>query len=127
MMNSLYPFIMKTCKLSYGSPKEISLQQFNLNNFYGFLDVKVMVPENIKIPVLPIQPHKGEDGIKIYPTGISRNVYFSEELKLAVAHGCKIVEIYKAYSYKSTYLFKKFVNTMYTLRLQQKNPLYEKL
>lgn len=56
-VNSLYPYaIYKPIKLKFESYIEGS--QIDLNNFFGFCEVKVKAPDSIKIPLLPFK-HDG--------------------------------------------------------------------
>jgi hypothetical protein len=143
-INSLYPYIMKNCKMPFGQPifceSSYFDANFDLENFYGFLDVRIGLDKNNNnLPVLPykINSFYNEDNIVkpegiIYPKGIFRNVYFSEELKLAVSKGYQIIEIFSGYKYEqSDILFDNFVDVLYSKRLEntskaQKN-FYKKM
>jgi hypothetical protein len=66
-VNSLYPFAMFN-KMPFELIRKfaiISGEYFNLENFFGYLKIKVTCPKNIKVPVLPCK-YKGKT---IFPTG----------------------------------------------------------
>jgi len=110
-VNSLYPFVMK-----YVMPHKLkavwtNFNNFNLDLFFGFLEVEVTCPKNIKIPVLP---HK-YNGKTIYPTGSWVGVYFSEELKAVVKLGYTFRYI-KGYQFSKTFLFNDYMNHFYDIK-----------
>lgn len=55
-----------------------------LETFYGFIEVLIEAPTEI----LPILPFRSEGNLEdfgiIYPTGVYKGTYFSEELHFAV-------------------------------------------
>lgn len=120
-INSLYPFIMSNNDLPIGKPNYIKTVVFN-EHFYGFLDVLISCPTNIRLPILPIKSKElhSELGI-LYPTGSWRGVYFSEELRLALTHGYKIIKIYDGYSFKKDRIFDSYMNRIYCLRKEEKD------
>jgi len=64
-VNSLYPFAM--CKpMPYKLIKfHKDLSNFELNNFFGFLEVEIQTPKNL---IYPLLPYKNE-GLTIHPLG----------------------------------------------------------
>ena len=54
-------------------------QVTDLDNFFGFVRVKVYCPRSVERPLFPVK----YDGKTIFPTGKWEGVYFSEELKAA--------------------------------------------
>nr|AAC15939.1 unassigned reading frame (possible DNA polymerase) [Physarum polycephalum] len=139
-VNSLYPYIMKKEKMPIGIPEyrdKEYMKKFekNIENFFGFIDVLITIEKtNNNIPVLPYRmgiKNNVEVGI-IYAKGTLRGIYFSEEIKLALKQGYKIIEIYSAYEYKEKeVVFEEYVEQMYNRRLKAKDPalkdLYKKL
>jgi len=128
-VNSLYPYIMKNHNLPIGSPVFYDanyLKSINITTFYGFLDVLVEVPTDI-LPILPFRSSDkyNELGI-IYPTGVFRGIYFSEELLFAIEKGCKILRIFGGYAFASDIIFEDFVNRLYELRTQTLSPFMKK-
>jgi hypothetical protein len=130
-INSLYPYIMKTCRMPIGNPIYCENTYFGadfvLESFYGFLDVLISIDnKNTCLPVLPFKLNfdskntidDTSEGI-IYPKGFFRNIYFSEELKLAVSKGYKIIKIFSGYKYEqSGILFDQFVDVLYSKRFE---------
>ncbi len=118
-VNSLYPFIMK----SYPMPIDIGewTDKIDIENFFGFIKVEVTSPENIRIPFLS---YYDEQMGLISPIGTWTEVYFSEEIKYALTLGYKFKYIH-GISYKKSILFDKFIDSLYTLRLNypKQNPL----
>lgn len=115
-VNSLYPYIMANFEMPLG--KGVWVNSINdieeIKDMFGFIEVEV---ETIT-PCLPI-------GVKnkglITPTGKFSGVFFSEELKLALDYGCKIIKFKKALIYKDKkIIFRKFINNIYSKRLEAK-------
>ena len=105
-INSLYPFVMKNLMPHKLIGVWTKFNNFNLNQFFGFLEVEVTCPKNIKVPVLP---HK-YNNTTIYPTGSWVGVYFSEELKAVAKLGYKFKYI-KRFSFTSSHwTFVKYRN-----------------
>ena len=84
---------------------------FSITDFYGFLEVDVTCPENIKIPLLPMK-HQGKT---IFPRGKWRWSYFSEELKAVMEHGYIIEPVLnsEAVEMKGAYIFKEYIDAFY--------------
>jgi len=107
-VNSLFPAqMLKNLPIEYiGQTKNAST--------FGFHDVTIEIPD-CHIPVL----YTHIDHKLIFPTGIIRNTYFSEELNYAVKQGARIIKHHRgeAFSQDNT-LFKEFVETLYKLRTE---------
>ena len=109
-VNSLYPFAM--CEpMPYEFIRKFTLKEgdnFNLDNFFGFIKVEVNCPLNVKVPVLPCK----YNGKTIFPTGIWIDTYFSEELKavLSLGYTFKFIE---AYEFSKRDLFTDYVQHFY--------------
>ena len=131
-VNSLYPYIMANRPMPVGIPILRSSDYFkgtSLGDFFGFIDIEIQVPTNISICILGLDLGLENTGI-IYPKGLLRGVYFSEELNLAISKGCSIVKIYKAYEFQRAIIFKEYVDKLYSLRVSSKgllNDIYKKL
>lgn len=119
-VNSLYPFIMESC-LFPGQPKEeiiiSNVNQFNIEDFFGFIEVEVETPNDIYFPVLT---HNIKNHGLIAPLGKWRGVYFSEEIKYALKFGYKFKYI-KGYSFSKISPFKDYVNDIYNKRINSNN------
>jgi hypothetical protein len=113
----------------------------NIDNFYGFLDVVVSFGTSTNnLPVLTYKfsedyysknPTEEDMGI-LYPKGLFRGTYFSEELKYALSKGYKIIAIYSGYQYeKQEILFNDFIDFLYEKRKSTTdktlNAFYKKL
>lgn len=84
---------------------------------FGFHDVTVKVPDGIHIPILY---HK-INGKLYFPTGTFRGVYFSEELKLALSQGAKILKYHRGERFtESEDIFTEFIKNLY--RIREENP-----
>ena len=86
--------------------------------FFGFIEVEVTCPSNIKIPLLP---HKHE-GKTIFPRGTWIGVYFSEELYAVMKHGYKVTPLIGglAISMRGEYIFNEYVKAFYAIKATSK-------
>ena len=106
-VNSLYPSSMLQ-KLPVGDGYYST--DPNLDNWFGFLKVKVTCPDNLKVPILPFRK---DDGTVIHPIGQWTGVYFSEELKNAVKYGYSF-EILEGLKFEQREdIFKDYVEHFY--------------
>lgn len=119
-VNSLYPFIMESCFFPGQLKEEIivsNVNQFNIENFFGFIEVEVETPNDLYFPVLT---RNIKDHGLIAPLGKWRGVYFSEEIKYALKFGYKFKYI-KGYSFSKISPFKDYVNDIYSKRINSNN------
>lgn len=134
-VNSLYPYVMKTQKYPVGYPtyckEDFFLKEdFNLADFYGYLDILISVDKNNKLlPILPFKFTNSTEGDlsigTFYPHGVFRGIYFSEEIKYALKHGYKIIKIFSGYKFNSLeVLFEGFVDSLYHKRLGTDNTIF---
>jgi len=104
--NSLFPAMML---------RELPVERKRASNNweeFGFHDVTVEVPE-CYIPILWKKTPK-----LIFPTGTFRGTFFSEELKLAVECGARILRHHRGEHFSSSPdLFRELVESCYRLRL----------
>lgn len=108
-INSLFPTQMRTRPL----PLEVIGPSKNHAEF-GFHDVTVEIPKGKYLPPLWVKCPK-----LVFPTGIFRGTYFSEEIKAAESYGAKVLRHHKGYAFtQSRELFRDFVDTCYQLRLE---------
>ena len=113
-VNSLYPHAMNKL-MPYAVDELISVDvTFNLNNFFGFLEVDVICPDTVKIPLLPLKV----SGKTIYPRGSWRWTYFSEELKEVIKHGYIVTPVIgtEALAMKGAYIFKEYIDAFYAIK-----------
>nr|AFN42484.1 DNA polymerase B 2 [Rhizophagus irregularis] len=93
-VNSLYPTAMIR-PMPVGLPKSVNLtvEQFLEGNFFGFVEATVLAPAPSThagyIGLLPIKLQ----GKLICPGGTFSGLFFSEELRFALANGYKLLEI----------------------------------
>lgn len=117
-VNSLYPFVMSNNDMPIKSPKFVEINSdFNINNFFGFIEVEVESPKDVYIPFLV---HTDKLGRLISPLGKWKDTYFSEEIKYAITLGYKFKYI-KAVQFEKNKIFKNFVINLYNERLSQVN------
>jgi len=87
-INSLYPFCMQQYKLPVKFLRWIfpNKKNFNIFEFFGFLEISLYIPIELGIGPLPIR-HKGK---LLFPVGEIYGVFFSEEVKFALQLGAVI-------------------------------------
>ena len=124
-VNSLYPFIMKTCEMPVGKGIFEKINGgFDILDFFGFIECKVFCPQDVYIPFLCIQSKEG----LISPTGFFEGVFFSEEIKYALSLNVGYSFEYKrGYRFEKAVLFKNYVEVLYQKRLNNKNTPLEKV
>ena len=115
-VNSLYPFAMLK-DMPVTLLKEFIKPTFKLEEMFGFCEVVVTCPKDIKKPVLP---HK-YNGETIFPTGEWTGVYFTEELK-AVSNLGYSFKILKYWQFSKSPLFNNYVNNFYEQKKNAKTP-----
>nr|YP_010561550.1 DNA polymerase [Ganoderma flexipes]UYX56921.1 DNA polymerase [Ganoderma flexipes] len=118
---SLYPYAM--CK---PMPLELletltgdQLNSFDLDNFFGFIDLEIECPKSVSRPVLPFRWQNRT----IYPKGKFSGVYFSEEIKDMLNYGYKIQRIKCAKRFSKGYIFNDYVKEMFGLKKNSTGPL----
>lgn len=84
---------------------------------FGFHEVTVQVPE-CYVPILWKKTPK-----LIFPTGTFRGCYFSEELKLAVEMGAKIIKHHRGMKFSErTDIFSEYIATAFKMRTDNPAP-----
>ena len=117
-VNSLYPYIMKSCPMPGGTPVwHANLEGQELSNLYGFIEAYVVCPSTIKRPFLPYRDH---NNTLLFPTGKFVGVYFSEELIYARDLGYKIFPIRGYLFEKKPSPFDSFVTSLFRSRQEAK-------
>lgn len=120
-INSLYPYVMKTCEMPLGDFNIIINNFKDISNYFGFIYCSVYVNKDIKIHPLLVKIGKREN---IQATGILTGVWFSEEIKYGLTLGIKIIEIYKIYSFEEKkVIFSEYVDFFYTKRIESDNKI----
>lgn len=119
-VNSLYPFIMEQHLFPGQITDEVIISgttSFNLDDFFGFIEVEVEAPDDLYFPVLT---HNFKKHGLIAPLGKWCDVYFSEEIKYALQFGYKFKYI-KGYSFTKISPFKSYVTDIYNKRINTNN------
>lgn len=114
-VNSLYPYCMLK-PMPVGTPKPYDVSM-GLQDFFGFAYAEVTCPEDIKIPVLPLKTMVNGTEKLIFPTGVFKGTFFSEELKYAEKLGYSIKLIRGLEFNKSYNLFHEYVHNFYNKKL----------
>jgi hypothetical protein len=118
-VNSLYPYVMANFNMPVGKPIKNWVKNsvsFDINNFFGFIYVKVKCPKDLYIPFLTVMH---DDLGLISPTGMWEGVYFSEEIKYALTLGYTF-EYFEYYAFDKAIIFEEYVSDMYKKRLEFK-------
>lgn len=113
-VNSLYPSAM--CEpMPVGHPRSTdTLTEYQLGEFFGFVEATVQAPENEYIGLLPIK-HQGR---LICPGGTFKGLFFSEELKFALNNKYKLLNITKAYKFqKGVHTFLELITQLNDMKI----------
>lgn len=116
-VNSLYPYAMlNDMPVNIKSKNFVFGPDFDLNKFFGFLQVEVTAPKDLIIPMLPFK-YKGKT---IFPTGRWYGTYFSEELKAVAAYGYTFRYISGIEYHKTEKLFDSYIQHFYQIKKESK-------
>jgi len=114
-VNSLYPSVMATMPMPVGEPTffegDIS-KNVKFEDLFGFLEVEVNAPLDLKIPLLQKKIETNEGFRTLSPVGKWTGVYFSEELKEAAKLGYTF-KILRGYTFHQEIIFKEFITNLY--------------
>jgi hypothetical protein len=122
---SLYPYVNATCKYPVGHPQFISNNFEPLDSLptriFGFIYCKILAPHHLYIPVLPSkygkdkkllfalckccasnEPRKSEYCSHTDAERCLTGTWFSEEIKIALQQGYKLIRVYSAYHFEKT-------------------------
>ena len=124
-INSLYPYVMSGDKFKYPQPDTLFLfrdsMEKALRKYEGVATIKIYVPDDIKIPVLPHRVKNIEgvsDGKIIYPKGAFWGTWCFPEIRLALSMGCYIIDTGKIIcGHRIDSPFRKYQETLYSERL----------
>jgi hypothetical protein len=128
-VNSLYPYVMKEYYMPVGNPiffeGDIELigkdSGYNLieGKPFGFFEVEVKAPKNMKIPLLQIKL-KTDNGFRtIAPVGTWTGTYFSEEIYNARNYGYEF-KILRGYLFNKEKIFTNYVDFLYNIKVNSK-------
>jgi len=121
-VNNLYPFSMKNNEMPIGNPTFFKGDIRSIDpKAFGFFFCNIIAPKGLRHPI--IQTHVNtENGIRtIAPLGQWSDMIFSKEMDNAINLGYKF-EILWGYTFKSDFIFKDFVETLYNIRLKYPKP-----
>jgi hypothetical protein len=110
-VNSLYPNAMKNPMPLKLIKFHKNMENINLNEFFGYIEVEVTCPNTLTRPVLPFK----FEGKTIYPVGTWKAVYFSEELK-AVEHLGYKFKLIRGYEFSKGNLFDNYVDHFFNIK-----------
>ena len=126
-VNALYPTVMKLL-MPTAFPKSLAPQnnEYHIKEFvgdislinsdpFGFFEVEVTCPDNLKHPILPVKFDTGSGIISLYPTGMWQGWYNSEELKNAAKYGYSY-KILRGYIFNRQEIFVDYVNDLFKIR-----------
>jgi DNA polymerase type B, organellar and viral len=125
---------MKSFNMPVGSPiyfeGDVSLigpgTGYNLiNKLFGFFEVEIESPQNMKIPLLQTRLETKNGDRTVAPLGTWRGTYFSEELFNAMNYGYKF-KILRGYLFEEANIFSEYVDYLYNLKVNSpsKSPDY---
>jgi len=127
-VTSMYPYVLKRNLFPVGHPIKITRNfDFSLKNVFGFVKCKILPPKKLFFPVLPMKLNNkllfvlcrtcGENRLSAACTHSVEeralvNTWCSEEVKTALQHGYRILEIYEILHYQTTSdkLFYKYID-----------------
>lgn len=126
-VNSLYPNSMKEFNMPIDNPTyfegDLALLNedsgYNLsqrNKPFGFFEVEVNAPLNMKIPLLQSKIKFGNGTITIAPVGTWTGIYFCEEIYNAEKYGYKFKKL-RGYLFNKANIFSEYVDFLYNLKV----------
>jgi hypothetical protein len=68
-VNSLYPYIMKSCAMPTGVPTYFEGDSRNIKNLNGFVYAHIICPTHLSTPILPYRQNKNGRSMTIFPVG----------------------------------------------------------
>lgn len=115
-VNSLYPSAMSKYSMPVGIPQYFEGNPKYVENLFGFVFAKVISPEHLNTPILPVKINNSGGSTTVYPIGSWSGWYFTEELNNAKKYGYKF-EILKGYNFQKSNLFKDYVSDLYSIKM----------
>jgi hypothetical protein len=87
-------------------------------SIFGFIDVMVIPPENLLLPVLPERKKMGATTKNMFDLVPRRCVYYSEELKFALERGYVIHQVFGWCKWERIPHYNEFINTLKTEKMR---------
>ena len=130
---SLYPFVMRTFDFPIGHPKIMyNVDIEGIDKHFGICQITILPPKSLFHPVLPYRTN-GKLYFTLCRSCANANqkrckhseeqraitgTYTTEETKLAISKGYKLMKIHELYSYqqKSPDLFRGYIDTFYEMK-----------
>ncbi|PIS01510.1 MAG: hypothetical protein COT84_02005 [Chlamydiae bacterium CG10_big_fil_rev_8_21_14_0_10_35_9] len=121
-VNSLYPTVMSRHEYPCAFKKHLKGEKDFNGKAMAIWEVIVDVPESLWCPPLGISHEFDNGDVRfIFPTGVFRGHWTVYELEYAKSLGVTILKFIKGIEFESGgYLFKKFIDTLYKMRLKAK-------
>ena len=114
--NSLYPYIMQSCKFPVGKGKFIKGSDINLKNFIGFIECEISTDKELNFLT-----YRCEKRGLITPKGYWVDVYYHKEILKAIELGYR-VKMLRGFKYeKEDHIFTSFITNMYQKRINSTN------
>jgi hypothetical protein len=139
---SLYPSVQRSKLYPVGHPSIITENFKNVNSYFGFIKCKVLAPQNLYFPILPVKL----TGKLVFPLCFScavakstefkcnhsidersfEGTWCTEEIKTALAHSYEILEIFEVYHWKEStdQMFRGYINDF--LKIKQESSGFPK-
>ena len=119
-MNSQYPYAMLN-DMPIGNPT-LSTDK-DLNNYFGFVYGEITAPDynTLRVPYIQLRDEKSD--IVDCPRGTFSRMIFSEEIKEALKDGYTFNLKYGYKFERGKNLFKNYVETMYEIKKNTKDPI----
>ncbi len=133
-VTSLYPWVNSTMMYPIGHPQIILSDFKNISEYFGIVKCKILPPQDLYLPVLPVHAA----GKLLFPLCKScgettrqescshsereraiQGTWFSEEVKLALKKGYKLLEIHSVWHFENTTkeLFAPYMRRFYKLKM----------
>jgi hypothetical protein len=115
-INSLYPFVMRNNLFPISPPvRQREISKNDIYDYNGIVKIKVEVPKNTYLPLLPFRSDK-----LYFPIGKFEGYYDNCMIRKAYDLGYKI-KLFDGFLFnESKPIFKKYVDTFYKLKKQSK-------
>ena len=115
-VNSLYPTAMcRAMPVGRPTPVPLTVSEFEEGKFFGYLWARVQTPADLYIGLLPIK----YQGHLVCPGGTFEGLFFSEELRFALANDFKLLDIQQAWSFqRGENTFRTLIERLNAMKVQ---------